>query len=230
MKIRKDKVFCIGFPKTGTTSIEKALEELDYKVCRGHYNNNHTNYLISLFYNQDYKEINRLINYYDAFADLPWGGTDFYLYLSKKYPNAKFIHSIRSADLWYDSLEKMLTKLDSNLKTALSSFHKGGRYGVIYYLEKEFNITQLYGNKKSIINHYNLSNNKISLFFSENNFSYLKIDITNGEGWVKICSFLNENIPTIDFPFENRFSAKTVIKIDKSNVSVFKGLVNKLIK
>ena len=101
-----DKIFCIGFPKTGTTSLEEALSLLGYNVCRGHYNNRHTNYLISLFYNKNFDEIDRIISYYDAFTDLPWGGTDFYIYLSNKYPKAKFIHSERNHEEWYGSLEK----------------------------------------------------------------------------------------------------------------------------
>ena len=31
-----EKVFCIGFPKTGTTSLEKALKDLGYRLGDQH--------------------------------------------------------------------------------------------------------------------------------------------------------------------------------------------------
>jgi len=227
--MKKDKIFCIGFPKTGTTSLEKALEELGYNVCRGNYKNNHTNYLIGLFYNKDFDEIDKIISYYDVFADLPWGGTEFYKYLFKKYPKAKFIHSFRQPESWYKSLEKMITKLDPNLKTAMNSFHKGGRYGAVYYLEKEYEITQLYQNEEKIKSHYIKINNEIEHFFKNNSKTYLKIKITEGEGWSRICKFLNESIPNQNFPNENK---SLTIKPSNGNISKafnLKKIIKKII-
>ncbi|NNL58141.1 MAG: hypothetical protein HKP31_01530 [Nitrosopumilus sp.] len=199
-----EKIFCIGFPKTGTTSLEKALEILGFNVCRGHYNNNHTNYLIGLFLNKDYAEIEKIIDYFDVFADLPWGGTDFYRYLANKYPNAKFIHTQREVDEWYISLEKMLTKFDSNLETALNTFHKMGRYGAVYYFKKEFNTETLNNKKEVFIERYNKTNDDIRIFFNATNISYLSINIIQGEGWEKLCSFLNKEIPEVNFPHSNK--------------------------
>ena len=56
------KVFGIGFSKTGTTSLESALEIFDFKVCRGHWNSNHTYYLFALYVNQHFGEIKRMTN------------------------------------------------------------------------------------------------------------------------------------------------------------------------
>ncbi len=157
----KNKIFCIGFPKTGTSSLEEALEILGYSVCKGHFNNNHTNYLISLFYNQDYSEIDKIIEYFDAFTDLPWGGTELYLYLSKRYPTARFIHTYREPKSWYNSLMGMFTKFDSSPDTAMKTFHSKGRYGAVYYMNREFNIDELSGNSELIIDHYIKTNNEL---------------------------------------------------------------------
>ncbi|RFN60042.1 sulfotransferase family protein [Marixanthomonas ophiurae] len=201
-----EKVFCIGFPKTGTTSLERALTLLDYNVCKGHYSNSHSNYLISLFVNKDFKEIDRIISYYDAFVDLPWGGTDFYLYLSKTYPDAKFIHTVRDPEKWYVSLENMLTKLDKDKDKdqAMEVFHKNGRYGLIYYLERVLKIQKLSNEKGNIINQYIQLNKEINTFFEGSNYSYLNLSITEGDSWDVLCSFLNKEIPTLPFPSGNK--------------------------
>lgn len=49
-----EKIFGVGFSKTGTTSLEAALTLLGYKVCKGHWNNNYSNYLAALYKHQDY--------------------------------------------------------------------------------------------------------------------------------------------------------------------------------
>lgn len=197
------KIFCIGFPKTGTTSLEFALGTLGYNVCKGDFQNNHTNYLISLFINKDFEEINRIINYYDAFADLPWGGTDFYVYLSKQYPEAKFIHTQREAEEWYVSLIKMTTKFDKNLEVAMSDFHSRGRYGFIYYLRKVIGLNSLDNSKVKLIKYFLDTNKSIENYFSSSNYSYLSLNIIEGDGWEKLCKFLNKEVPNIPFPHKN---------------------------
>ena len=63
-----EKIFGLGFSKTGTTSLEIALQKLGYNVCRGHWKNSHTFYLLALYIHRDYDEIFRIVNYWDAFA------------------------------------------------------------------------------------------------------------------------------------------------------------------
>lgn len=207
-----EKIFCIGFPKTGTTSLEEALSMLRYKVCKGHYNNNHTNYLISLFVNKEFDEIDKIIDYYDVFTDLPWGGTDFYKYLAKKYPDASFIHTQREVNSWYISLVKMLTKLDANPKTAMQTFHKRGRYGVIYYLKEVIKVDTLENSKDTILNYFVKTNEELKAFFESGNFSYLSIDLIKGDGWDVLCPFLSKPVPNENFPHANKAPLKNIEK------------------
>ncbi|RKE97994.1 sulfotransferase family protein [Ichthyenterobacterium magnum] len=217
-----DKIFCIGFPKTGTTSLEEALTILGYKTCKGHYDNNHTNYLIGLYVNNDFEEIDRLINYYDAFTDLPWGGTDLYKYLTTKYPRAKFIHTQREVESWYSSLLKMLTKFDSNLNTALNVFHSKGRYGVVYYLKKIINITTLENTKEHIQSYYLESNKELMTHFDNNDFHYLPMNLFKNDGWDTLCAFLNKPIPETKFPHANKaeIQKKELLVVDSKNKSL----------
>jgi hypothetical protein len=198
------KVFGLGFSKTGTTSLEQALEILGYKVCKGHWQNPHTFYLHALYIHRDYDEIFRMIDYWDAFADAPWGGTALYEELYKRLPQSKFILTVRDGEKWYVSLEKLITMFDLNLETAFESYHANGMYGSAYFFKHIFNIETLAGNKKKIIDHYNAYNRNVIDFFSKRNAEFIVLDMPAGDGWQKLCGFLKKEIPTQLFPHLNK--------------------------
>lgn len=157
-----------------------------------------------MFINKDFEEIDRIINYFDAFTDLPWGGTDFYIYLSEKYPNAKFIYTSREGESWFISLEKMVAKTGGNSEQLMSYFHENGRYGLIYYLEHVFKINTLKANEQRIVEQYNKMNNQLLNYFKTGNYNFLHIKVTSGEGWEKLCPFLECPYPNKEFPFANK--------------------------
>jgi hypothetical protein len=205
------KVFGVGFSKTGTTSLEEALQILGYSVCRGHWQTPHTFYLLALYIHRDYEEIFRMVNYWDAFADGPWGGTDLYVQLYKRLPESKFILTIRDAESWYFSFEKLITKFDLNLETALDSYH-ARRYGSAYFFKHIFGIDTMAGSRQKIISHYNAYNKKVKDYLSRNRADFIEFDIPAGDGWEKLCEFLGKEIPNQPFPHENK-------SIDNLNLS-----------
>ena len=76
-------VFGIGLSKTGTTSLARALNILQYNA--GHYVPSHR------------------MHYYDAVCDLPVPAR--YQHLDEQYPNSKFIYTIRDIESWLVSCE-----------------------------------------------------------------------------------------------------------------------------
>jgi len=198
------KVFCIGFPKTGTTSLETALRRLDYRVCNGDYSDNKTNYLTGLYLNGDHEEIDRMICHYDAFADLPWGGTQLYRYLKDRYPDAKFIHTLRETESWYRSLEGMVNQLGSHPDETFDKFHEAGRYGLVYYLRKEFGIETMEGHEAAIRSQYERRTEEVREFFKDRPKDFLELEITGGDGWETLCNFLGTEIPDEPFPRANQ--------------------------
>lgn len=206
----QQKIFGLGFSKTGTTSLEKALALLDYKVCAGHFNNNYTNYLIALYVNKDYKELMKFTTLFDAFADGPWGGGDLYKHLYEKYPQAHYILTIRDPEKWYNSFEKMITRFDANLGNAFDSFYANGRYGTPYFFKHIFQIETMEGSKDKMIAYYNRYNQEVQDFFKVKGAPLLVIDITNGDEWNTLCPFINQPIPEKAFPHENPAHKKTV--------------------
>ena len=81
------KVFCIGFHKTGTTSLKMALKILGYRVTgpNGRHDKNIGRNVEAL--------ARRIVPKFDAFQDNPW--PIIYRFLDKEYPGSKFILTVR---------------------------------------------------------------------------------------------------------------------------------------
>jgi hypothetical protein len=60
------KIFCIGFQKTGTTTLGKALSILGYEVCSGGPKS-----VINSDPSKVLLKTKNLVNQYDAFEDVP---------------------------------------------------------------------------------------------------------------------------------------------------------------
>ena len=226
---KKEKVFGIGFSKTGTTSLEQALTILGYNVCKGRQDLKHNDYLAALYVNKAYDEIYRLTKYWNAFADGPWGGSDLYKKLYEWYPDAKFILTIRDPESWYNSYIRMVTKFTENrdLENAWDDFHAHGRYGSVYFFKHVFQIGTLAGNKDKIIGYFEKTNNDIKAFFKEKR-NFLELNIIGGEGWEKLCDFLSHEIPQVDFPDVNK-SVQNKNKRKKPHVPLRKRIKRRLI-
>lgn len=204
------KIFGLGFSKTGTTSLETALQILGYKVCKQHWQYPYTFYMQALWIHRDYDELFRIANYWDAFADTPWGGTTLYEETYKRLPDSKFILTVREPEKWYESLEKLITMFDLNIETAFDSYHAGGMYGSQYFFRHVFGIDTFAGNRQKIIEHYYQYNVGVIDFFRKRpEASFIELDFEAGDGWAKLCRFLGRDVPPLAFPHENRSATNT---------------------
>lgn len=89
------KIFCIGFNKTGTTTIGKSLELLGYR-------NSSFNKKIWRKYYKKNKMV-KVLQYtakFDSTDDLPWLKVDMIPVLDRVFPNSKFIYLTRDEDSW----------------------------------------------------------------------------------------------------------------------------------
>jgi len=83
------KIFCIGFPKTGTTSLAKALKILGYRTLD--------------FPRGFITPKEGWVNYFkkskfDAFSDAPLNDINLIKKLDKIFPNSKFIFTVRNEE------------------------------------------------------------------------------------------------------------------------------------
>lgn len=213
------KIFGVGLPKTGTTSLEKAHVMLGYRVCRGHFKNNHTGYLIALAVNGDNAEIIRFVDLFDAFFDAPWGGTGIYQALFDHQPDAKFILSKRDPDDWAGSLLAMADRTALPASDLMTGVYKAGAYALVYWLRNIVGIVQLEGSERDLAAYCRRYNDETLDFMSSRGADHLVFDVTKGNDWDQICTFLGKPIPNIPFPKLNQANKPRPTVIDSGNLA-----------
>src|SRR5690606_32146124 len=104
----KQKIFCIGRNKTGTTSLAAEFKELGYPV--GHQRT--AEKLIDYYIANDFQPIIDYCRSAQVFQDAPFSWPETYKYLDEAYPNSLFILSVRdNAEQCYNYLTKFHSKL-----------------------------------------------------------------------------------------------------------------------
>lgn len=174
----KQKVFGLGFHKTGTSSLATALHKLGYSVC-GQQNEKAKDLVegnLDVFI--------KIAEDYDAFEDDPWHL--LYKEMDQAFPGSKFILTQRDVDAWYKSCLNHFYE-DS---TMIRDFMYGN--GAPKDNEEKFKGVYLQHQKE------------LMEYFKDRPNDFLIIDFTKGEGWEKLCPFLNEPIPDEPVPHANK--------------------------
>jgi 3'-phosphoadenosine 5'-phosphosulfate (PAPS) 3'-phosphatase len=182
MNSSQSKIFGIGLSKTGTTSLARALEILGYKT---------RDYLgVTRYSSGDLSSIDLdEIEANDAFTDTPV--PSFYRELDARYPDSKFILTVRDTDGWLQSCKKQFTlKLSEKLDKASNQLFMD-LYGCTVYDENKFR--QGYADFTSGVHQH----------FKNRSQDLLVMDIAANDGWEKLCTFLKVPIPDIPFPKAN---------------------------
>lgn len=198
----KEKVFCIGFHKSGTSSIGKALKILGYKVMAGHSISDQ-----NVSENAMIKSI-ELVKKYDAFEDNPW--PILYKELDKKFPGSKFILTVRDSDSWIKSQVKHFGEEITPMREWI--------YGV----------GSPKGNEQVYLNRYEQHNKEVREYFKNRPDDFVEINFSSKENnWEKICKLLNKKLPKVNFPHTNsqkdrEKSNKGLRKIKNKIIGLFK--------
>lgn len=102
------RVFCVGFNKTGTTSLARALRDLGF--CVG--DQRRAERLIDAWAVRDFRPIIRYCRGAEAFQDIPFSLPYTFQALDMAFPGSRFVLSVRdSADQWYRSLTRFHAKM-----------------------------------------------------------------------------------------------------------------------
>jgi hypothetical protein len=172
------KIFGIGANKTGTTSLTKALEILGYKISHWQHQTEILTRLIKCQFRYPFLET------YDGATDLPI--PSIFKELDKAYPNSKFILTIRDPDDWIQSEEHHHRMM--GLEKPL--FENFLLFGTFHF------------DKQMFLEAYEKHNQKVQQYFKDRS-DLLIMDITAGDGWSKLCTFLNKPMPNQPFPALN---------------------------
>ncbi|WP_417214742.1 sulfotransferase family protein [Bizionia sp.] len=171
----KQKVFIIGFQKTGTTSLEHALEHLNYRVHGGDKN------LMKFEDKEALKSyIQETLKTWDAVQDMPW--PLFYKELYELYPDAKYILTIRDSKKWIRSVVTYFASIRIPLH------------------QKIYQVPCAEGYESRYLEVYEKMNTEILAFF-KNKPNFLVMEMGVNFDYTTLCTFLNiETIPEDAFP------------------------------
>jgi len=190
--IEKSKVFGIGFHKTGTTSLAMALNLLGYHNNRGlrlfrkKWGKEQT---LKFLQTKHYKVLMEFIQKFDSCQDNPW----YLLYkeLDISFPNSKFILTMRDEKKWLESCENFFKEKRKPIHKII--------YGVNYFPD----------NKDIYLKKYQQHNQAVLSYFKDRPNDLLQVNWEEGSGWKEICTFLNQPLINLPFPFLNKSQKRT---------------------
>ncbi|MCO5229639.1 MAG: hypothetical protein M9958_00645 [Chitinophagales bacterium] len=204
------KVIGAGFGRTGTKSLQEALEILGY---------NKSYHMVTLFTNPDdikywedaaqerVVDWDSLFNGYEAVVDFP--GSLFYKELLKKYPESKIILTVRDAEKWYESTYSTIYSFSPDLikkiQLALTAiFSKRARN--LLRVVKLNNLTiwknlfkERFKDRDFAIEIFNSHTEDTIKYVPAHQLLVFKVE----DGWEPLCRFLDKPIPNIPFPKAN---------------------------
>ena len=200
------KIFGIGLNKTGTTTLDKCGKKLGYKVkgCDRD--------LLIDFRAGEFQRFDSVIAEYDLFQDWPW--PLMYRYLDETYPGSKFILTTRASDItWLESLKKHSMRTGAKHCRLLAS-------GYDYPHQNEI----------SFLNQYNSHNHEVREYFSGRPNDFLEICWEKGDGWEKLCRFLDKEVPSIPIPHANKAPSGSLPPELKKKIEMNKRRLSELMK
>ena len=174
-----NKIFIIGLPRTGTTSVSAAMLDYGFKVA-------HTAYTKRAF------ELADVISDAPCFCD--------YKELDKLFPESKFVYLERSLDNWIPSIQMLIKKMLVELEPRTGylhpvlkrSFYKTFSLSLAGQLS-EAHFAECY------LNHQN----EVQDYFADRD-SLLNINVGEHGSFKKLLHFLNINVDLADsFPHLN---------------------------
>ena len=175
------KVFCIGFQKTGTTSLFAALTALGYRTAA------------VVGRDLTAEELRAkgaalcidVAKVFDAAQDMPW--PIFFRELDAAYPGSKFILTVRDSASWFRSIEGHFGANESAL-------------GAFIYGE---DAAAPANNRARYIDVFEAHERAVRDHFATRPADLLIMDLAAGDGWEKLCAFLGVDAPSEPFPIRN---------------------------
>lgn len=173
--------------------MEKALKLLGYRVTGGNWVRDPEVARVAL------DRALTLVPQYDAFQDNPW--PMLYKEMDMAFPGSKFILTLRDPQKWVASVAK-------NFGTDVTPMREW-----IYGKGRGFPK----GNEEAYVECFERHNREVLEYFGDRRQNLLVMNVTEGEGWDKLCPFLDLAIPEMPFPKAN-------VRLEKG----WKGRLNKI--
>ena len=202
----RQKVFCIGMNKTGTTSLKRSLKDLGYEVG----NQLNAERLLIDYRKGDFDSIIKYCKTAEVFQDVPFSLPGTYKKVDKEFPNSKFILTIRdSPEQWFQSLANFHSKLFGKGKIPTIENLKESEYVYTGYIFQV--LTSLSSklksdpyNKKILTDCYTIYNDEVITYFKNRTNDLLVINLSEPDSYSRLLKFLGITSETKEFPWENK--------------------------
>lgn len=193
--VKQGKIFGIGYPKTATSSLSKALAILGYRSAHDPYG------ILPGFFPEELKDIEydpQVLEGNDALSGIV---CLVYKELDQACPGSKFILTVREDHQWLNSVRSHLQNnattqgraMDAELP--LRPFARAKLYnGDLWYHEEH---------TEDYLKTYREFNRGVMEYFKGRD-DLLVMDIEQGDGWNKLCDFLGVPVPDKPLPWKNR--------------------------
>lgn len=187
--LARPKVFVVGLSRTGTTTLTAALRRLGYLAA--HWVNPATGQMLSA---ED-------AALFDAMTDAPVA--DAVEDLADRYPDARFLLTLRPAESWTRSLLSHMRRehgladaaaMEHLLRSGAPLLH-GGRWAAVY--ARQLLVPGGLGAAPAA------HSARVRARFRDEPGRLLEFDLWAGDGWEKLCGFLDLPVPAEPFPREN---------------------------
>lgn len=204
------QVIGAGFGRTGTKSLQKALESLGYGKCY-HMTElfthpEHVHYWRKA-HNKEKVAWSELFQGYQSIVDFP--GSLYLDQLASAYPDAKIVLTIRDPDKWYQSVKKTIYSFDPGVMVKLKVLLK------FPFSAKARNFLKvLKFNDDSIWNGIFLGDFENEERMKQIFLSHIEevkekykdrlLVFNAGDGWESLCNFLDKPVPSEPYPHSNK--------------------------
>lgn len=202
----RQKIFCIGQNKTGTTSLAAALRNLDIPVGQQRW----AERLLPDWGRRDFRRIVWYCRTAQAFQDIPFSLPYTFQAMDMYFPGSKFILTVRDdPEQWYRSLISFLIKrfgseaIASQAALREVSYRYRGFIADVQSLSLGPSEEAPY-NKDVLIAYYNFHNKMVADYFRNRPEDLLVLNVAEQGAHRKLCEFLHVPCHSEDFPWENK--------------------------
>jgi hypothetical protein len=185
------KIFCIGFYKTGTTTLFEALKVLGFRTINGDKPGSYPGAddgatLLRQVAAGDYRL--PTLDLFDAFTDNPY----FHLWreMYAQFPDARYILSVREEQQWLDSCVK---------------FYRNRRVRPmrLWMFGKHADPSQNSQSRQAWLDAYRAHNAAVRAHFATRREQFLELNIIREPRWNELCTFLRVPVPAAPLPHAN---------------------------
>lgn len=181
LSTNNQKIFCLGFHKTGTTSLEILLQDMGYQVASPY--KNWDPMLTRMLENGDIAELKKMTELFDAFQDAPW--FLYYKEFDQWYPGSKFILTIRDSHSWWKSFLNYFRDEHKPLFEYIYGFDNPA------------------GHEKTFVERFEKHNHEVLDYFENRPNDLLIVDVGEDDALQKLSTFLGRSTSYIKMPHAN---------------------------